>query len=699
MMRPVQIIAVPFVSFVLLALASSPASAQQPACEPGVLVKLYDIQQDMRFVPDLLPGQAPNVAKVLPTIDLRSERGDFQPLENQFTADVTGFIKIETPGAYTFRLISDDGAQLHLDGQLVLDHDGLHGPDPKDATVTLTAGLHALRVRQFQGFGGAQLTLEWSPPGAGDAFVLVPADVLSHTAGASLATAPGPKRIIPPLRRGRPGDGTPVAGVHPYYELVWAEAAGTPKTLAGYRYESLQILANPGDTATGSYIWLPPDPVPAKSIALIPVSAPTSESGHLYVAAYGRSGVQHLFVEPADGVYQGCVTRMTQGLAGSVQAFALSPLERLQVYVPDATGPDVPSHKQQLLNPTANRIFEIMAVRAMTNGLEVEFSQALDSRIGWDPESYYVEQWPFDAAQGVPPHRDGSTVPVKSATVSSTRKRVFLEIDGLKPSHMVYLRMLPPCVSEAGQQLWSTEAWYTLNRIPSQHLGEVKPPPLPAPQNILTPEEQQAGWRLLFDGQTTHGWHGFRAGEMPAGWQAVDGCLVRVGPGGDIVTDEQFDNFELQLEWRISPGGNSGIFFHVSEAYDAVWFTGPEMQVLDNAEHADGKNPKTSAASNYALHAPLRNMTEPVGMFNKARIVVHGNDVEHWLNGVKVVSYTLNSPEWKNLVAASKFADLPHYGREKTGHIALQDHGDKVWYRNIKIRTLPTGGMVGPGIR
>jgi cytochrome c len=335
----------------------------------------------------------------------------------------------------------------------------------------------------------------------------------------------------------------------------------------------------------------------------------------------------------------------------------------------------------------------MLAVRAMRNGLEIEFTKPLDPRCGWEAGSYYIEQWPFDNAHGAGPTRDGAVYPVKSASVSADRNRVFLEIDSLKPSHVVYLRLLPPCLSEAGELPWSTEAWYTLNTIPKDRAGEVLTPPPAPPQNLLTDAEKAQGWRLLFDGKTTAGWHNYR--KPPAdslqGWAVADGCLVRVGPGGDIATDDEFANFELKLEWRVGPAGNSGIFYRVSEAPPNryVWETGPEMQVLDNAEHADGRSPLTSAGSNYALYAPPKDVTRAVGLFNEARIVVMGSHVEHWLNGEKLVEYELGSPDWESLVKGSKFASMPRYGREKTGHIALQDHGDKVWFRNIKVRPLP----------
>jgi hypothetical protein len=212
----------------------------------------------------------------------------------------------------------------------------------------------------------------------------------------------------------------------------------------------------------------------------------------------------------------------------------------------------------------------------------------------------------------------------------------------------------------------------------------------PAP-NTLSPAEKAEGWSLLFDGKTTTGWRAFKAQHMPDGWSVVDGALVRTGKGGDIITVDTFDSFDLKFDWRIAKNGNSGVFFHVTEAPDAaqVWHTGPEYQILDNDGHRDARNgPDRFAGANYALHPPSKHELKPVGQWNESRIVVKGAHVEHWLNGAKVVEYELGSPDWEQRVNASKFKDTPRYGREKRGHIALQDHGDEVAFRNIKIRRL-----------
>ena len=209
----------------------------------------------------------------------------------------------------------------------------------------------------------------------------------------------------------------------------------------------------------------------------------------------------------------------------------------------------------------------------------------------------------------------------------------------------------------------------------------------PSP-NRLTPGEEAAGWKLLFDG-TLEGWRGYQRDDVPGGWSVRDGTITFTpgGDGGDLMTVDQYADFELSFEWRVTEGGNSGVFYRATEAERAPYWTGPEYQILDNAGHRDGAVPETSAGSNYALHAPVDDVTRPVGEWNVSRIVARGSLVEHWLNDVKLLEYELWSEEWREIVANTKFSDWPRYGMSPTGHIGLQDHGDPVWYRSIKIRT------------
>jgi hypothetical protein len=212
--------------------------------------------------------------------------------------------------------------------------------------------------------------------------------------------------------------------------------------------------------------------------------------------------------------------------------------------------------------------------------------------------------------------------------------------------------------------------------------------PLVCPPNTLTGAETELGWRLLFDGESLEGWHLYGLPGETTGWAVEDGAIARVGPGGDLVSARQYANFELRLQWRISPGGNSGIVYRVADGQDAVWRTGPEMQVLDNQRQPDGRNAFTSAGSVYALYPPPRDVTRPIGEWNDVHLIVRGNAVEHWLNGERQCAYVLGSEEWTELVAASKFASMPGYGLETRGRLALQNHGDPVWFRAIKLRVL-----------
>lgn len=199
-------------------------------------------------------------------------------------------------------------------------------------------------------------------------------------------------------------------------------------------------------------------------------------------------------------------------------------------------------------------------------------------------------------------------------------------------------------------------------------------------------------WNVLFDGSSLGGWRGFRAEGVPEGWTVTeDGDLHFTTSAGDInlglITEEEYENFDLRFEWRVAPGGNSGVFFHVSEEGETIWETGPEYQIVDNEQHADGETPTTSAASNYGLHGPDENHARPAGAYNEGRILVEEGRVEHFLNGQRVVVYHLGSEAWEALVAESSFSELPDYGRTGSGHIALQE-GGPVWYRNIRIRRL-----------
>ena len=210
-----------------------------------------------------------------------------------------------------------------------------------------------------------------------------------------------------------------------------------------------------------------------------------------------------------------------------------------------------------------------------------------------------------------------------------------------------------------------------------------------AAMNSLTPAEQAAGWRLLFDGTTLNAWRGYKQDNVPDGWHVANGTLTKEKPVSDIVSKEEFGDFELQMEWRISEAGNSGIFYRGTEEFDHIYWTAPEYQLLDDIKAADNRTRLTCAGAAYGLYPSPEGHLKPVGEWNATRIVARGAHIEHWLNGFKLLEYELWSPDWEARVKASKFGEWPKYGREKRGHIAMQgDHMGSLAFRAIKIRVL-----------
>jgi len=209
-----------------------------------------------------------------------------------------------------------------------------------------------------------------------------------------------------------------------------------------------------------------------------------------------------------------------------------------------------------------------------------------------------------------------------------------------------------------------------------------------AAENTLTAKEKADGWVLLFDGKTTNGWRSYKKTEAGSQWQVIDGVLTLTeGGGGDLVTTKDYENFELSFDWRISKLGNSGVMYHVSEeGGDHPYLTGPEYQLLDNKH---GEPPLEQAGSLFGLYAPSKDVTKPAGAFNHSVLKVDHGHVEHWLNGVKIVEYTIWSGEFAKRVAGTKFEKWADFAKHDTGLIALQDHGDGVAFRNIKIHVLP----------
>lgn len=206
------------------------------------------------------------------------------------------------------------------------------------------------------------------------------------------------------------------------------------------------------------------------------------------------------------------------------------------------------------------------------------------------------------------------------------------------------------------------------------------------PANTLTDAEKQAGWKLLFDGKTTDGWRNYQKQTISPGWKVIDGILTCSGKGaGDIITTDQYDNFELQIDFRIAKGGNSGIYYRCDESAPTGWQTGVEVQLLDNGKSNPLGLHQCGAA--YELYGCTKDVVKPAGEWNHIRLVLDGKHVEHWINGEKAVEYDLGSDDFNARVAKSKFKN-PKFAKLAKGHLALQDHGSVIEFRNVKVRTL-----------
>lgn len=535
----------------------------------------------------------------------------------------------------------------------------------------------------------------------------------------AIAIQPGGKSVEPQvIDRGRVIEVDPKKGTYRYY----AKGLRTPNGV-GWGYNHLKFLSdNQGDWLPSSKILLMKEgafygnysvePNLSKSVPVTPpvLWLPQNEIGNspssiapLNVGPYKNQmvhgdvthgGLKRDFIEEVDGTLQGCVFRMTQGLQAGVNRVMLGPDGDYYIGGVGSTGDWGQSGKLwyglQRLHFNGKVTFDMVAIRAKNNGMEIEFTKPLAFGHGETPAYYNASEWTYTPTSDYGgPKINEHNLTVKSVSVSSDRKRVFLEIPGMTPGYVVYIHTHPGLRSEDGQPIWTTEGFYTLNKLPKT-MGKVLPPTKTKVTQKMSAAEKAAGFEALFDGTDLNGFKGYKSPDAPKSWSASNGDLVCTpGKGdGDLLTKEQYGDFDLRFSWRISKGGNSGVLYRVVEGPKETYYTGPEYQILDNGNHPDGKNPFTSASAIYALFAPEYDLTYPVGEWNESRIVLKGHKIQHYLNGVLVAEADTSSQLWEVKVANSKFKTLPDFAKAMKGFIVFQDHGNEVAYRNIRIKKL-----------
>ncbi|MEM6966574.1 MAG: family 16 glycoside hydrolase, partial [Bacteroidota bacterium] len=849
---------------------------------PGLMVQVQQYDYDISSVDDLKLNKKPLYAGISPALTLLD--ADFRGLESNFGLLADGYLNIPEDGIYSFRLMSDDGSKLFINGREIINHDGFHGADIKDGRVGLKKGFHQLHIKFFQGYGGKSIIFQWKTPGA-VGFKNLDIGSLSHTKAAQEKFKGYQLPFVNDIRI--PGDRFALNEVHPSYDLSQARPneflpkvggmdflpdgrlvvstwdatggiyiienvqSGDPKKMSvkeiasglaeplglkvvdgdiyvlqkqeltrlkdldgddmideyqtisrdwrvssnfhefafglvykeGYFYVTLATGILPGGASMNPQIpdrgkvvkiskedgsveflahglrtpngigigidgelfvadnqgdWLPSSKIvhvkkggwygsrsvdfegtanlkedlpvvwlPQDEIGNSPSTPMALEDGiykgQMIHGEVTHGGVKRVFVEKVDGAYQGAVFRFIQGLEGGVNRIIYGPDSALYVGCIGNPGNWAQTGKNwygvQRLKYNNTSTFEMLAVRAKSNGVEIEFTEPLKMGDGWNKNDYEIKQWRYEPTKEYGgPKLDEKYLNIQSVNVSKDRKKVFLALDEMQANRVVYVRLKNHFVSALDHELWTTEAWYTMNAIPTGQPGfSTQNPRTAVGNNQLTEAEKAAGWKLLFDGKKIDQWRNFKKETIGAGWVIDDeaihldaAALSKNSKGGDIITKAAYENFEFTLEWKIGACGNSGIMFNVaeSEEFNNVWETGPEMQILDNTCHPDTKYSTHRAGDLYDLIECKYVVTKPAGQWNKIRLISKNGKVEHWMNGHKVVEYEMHTDKWKDMVANSKFKNMKSFGTYKRGHLSLQDHGDQVWFRNIKIREL-----------
>jgi cytochrome c len=452
-------------------------------------------------------------------------------------------------------------------------------------------------------------------------------------------------------------------------------------------------------------VWLPQDEIGnSPSQPLLMNEGPYT--GQMIYGDVTNGGIKRVYMERVGGAWQGAAFHFSAGLQGAVNRLLRGPDG--SIYVGEIGNP--PNwgetgkawHGLERLSYRGGPAFEVLQINAEPDGFSLTLTEPLHESIQLEAGDLIAKQWFYHPTEQYGGAKyDHSELPVTTLELSPDRRRIKAEIPDLKAGYVVYLHLDPRLVSNKGQSLWVGEAWYTLNAIPRADSQVER-------TEISSADDDSAeGWKILLAGKTLGGWRNYGDPEGSVeNWKIEDGVLALQpsrfsrlsmiaaylfggGTGDLIYAEERFRNFELSLEWRIAENGNSGILYLVAdEDHAAPWQTGPEMQVLHNEGHPDGRIDQHRAGDLYDLVAAKPETVRGPGEWNHVLIRIQDDQIEHWLNGAKVVDIQRGSAEWKAALAASKFADMPDFGKSDEGYIVLQDHGDLVWYRNMKIRRL-----------
>lgn len=427
-------------------------------------------------------------------------------------------------------------------------------------------------------------------------------------------------------------------------------------------------------------VWMPTAEVSNSPSQPVKFTLGKYQDGQMIFGDVHHGGLQRVYVEKVNGDYQGAIFRFSQGLEAGINRIVKGPDGNMYMAGLGAGG-DFGHNGEccglQRLSYNNKPSLDLLSVSARKNGMMLEFTEPLRSGDGDFAADYTVQQFWYETGEHVAEggvKNDIQNLQVKSVNVSADRKKIFLELKGMKQEHVVYVKINRPFISKNKNRLWAGEAWYTLNNVPE----ELEPPGklLNRKNNQLLAEEKNEGWKLLFDGTTIAEWQ--TTAQPGEHWKINDQYLTGMAPGALLLTKQQYENFELEFEWKASDGGDAGVYFHVpsSSAIHSL----PEMQLIDegdslsDATHLSGSVFNLQAAK-YKLYKH--------GEFNQSRLIVNDTRLEYWLNGTIVAAYNMNDPNWKEKWKNKFGADPIISGK---GHIAFAVQKQSVQFRNIRIR-------------